>query len=147
MIGFASSIRRGRWRIRATIKSRTRSDGYDIDIVAELILPSQTPPGLILDLLFEAISGPPGSQYYGKVERQTRCVTVHYADGMHLDITPTILFDASDPRQSWLFHAKAHWAKRGRDLAYRRLKVGMVSRGFTRRHIIPTTSVIAIRAW
>lgn len=97
----------GSMAIRATIKSRKRSDGYDIDIVAELILPSQTPPGLILDLLFEAINGPPGSQYHGKVERQTRCVTVYYADGMHLDITPTILFDASDPRRSWLFHAKA----------------------------------------
>jgi hypothetical protein len=97
----------GSMAIRATIKSRKRSDGYDIDIVAELILAPQTQPGLVLDLLFEAINGPPGSQYHGKVERQTRCVTVYYADGMHLDITPTILLDASDPRRSWLFHAKA----------------------------------------
>lgn len=97
----------GSMAIRATIKSRKRGDGYDIDIVAELILPPQTPPDLVLDLLFEAINGPPGSQYHGKVERQTRCVTVYYADGMHLDITPTILLDATDPRRSWLFHAKA----------------------------------------
>lgn len=96
----------GSMAIRATIKSRKRGDGYDIDIVAELILPPQTPPDLVLDLLFEAINGTPGSQYYGKVERQTRCVTVYYADGMHLDITPTILLDATDPRRSWLFHAK-----------------------------------------
>lgn len=97
----------GSMAIRATIRSRKRSDGYDIDIVAELILPPHTPPALILDLLFEAINGPPGSQYHGKCERQTRCVTVHYADGMHLDITPTILVDEFDLRRSWLFHAKA----------------------------------------
>lgn len=96
----------GSMAIRATIKSRKRSDGYDIDIVAELILPPHTPPGVILDLLFEAINGQPGSQYHGKVERQTRCVTVYYADGMHLDITPTILVDEFDLRRSWLFHAK-----------------------------------------
>ncbi|MBN9266233.1 MAG: nucleotidyltransferase [Hyphomicrobium sp.] len=97
----------GSMAIRATITSRKRGDGYDIDIVAELILPLDTPPGRVLDLLFEAINGPRGSRYHGMVERQSRCVTVHYADGMHLDITPTILVDAYDPRRSILFHAKA----------------------------------------
>lgn len=96
----------GSMAIRATIKSRRRSDGYDIDIVAELVLPADTPPGLVLDILFEAINGPPGSKYHGMVERQTRCVTVYYADGMHLDITPTLLVDEYDPRRSVLFHAK-----------------------------------------
>ena len=96
----------GSMAIRATIKSRRRSDGYDIDIVAELILPPNTPPGVVLDILFEAINGPLGSKYHGMVERQTRCVTVYYADGMHLDITPTLLVDEHDPRRSVLFHAK-----------------------------------------
>jgi hypothetical protein len=96
----------GSMAIGATIKSRKRSDGYDIDIIAELILPAHTAPGAVLDVLFTAINGPPGSQYHGKVERQTRCVTVYYADGMHLDITPTLLVDEFDPRRSMLFHAK-----------------------------------------
>lgn len=96
----------GSMAIRATITSRKRSDGYDIDIVAELNLPANTPPALVLDLLFEAINGPPGSRYHGNVERQTRCVTVNYADAMHLDITPTILVDEHDARLSLLFHAK-----------------------------------------
>jgi len=96
----------GSMAIRATIKSRRRSDGYDIDIVAELILPPDTRPAVVLDMLFEAINGPPGSKYHGMVERQTRCVTVYYADGMHLDITPTLLIDEHDPRRSVLFHAK-----------------------------------------
>ena len=96
----------GSMAIGATIKSRKRSDGYDIDIVAELDVPPDLDPGEILDLLFEATNGPTGSRYHGMVERQTRCVTVYYADGMHLDITPSVLLDAADPRRSHIFHAK-----------------------------------------
>jgi Second Messenger Oligonucleotide or Dinucleotide Synthetase domain len=96
----------GSMAIRATIKARRRDDGYDIDIVAELDLPIDTPPSKVLDLLFEAINGPPGSQYHGKVKRQTRCVTIYYADDMHIDVTPSILLDPEDERKSRIFHAK-----------------------------------------
>jgi hypothetical protein len=105
----------GSMAIRATIKARRREDGFDIDIVAELVLPPGITPAQVLDLLFEAINGPPGSMYHGMVERQTRCVTVYYADGMHLDITPSRLLDEHDPRRSHICHAKpeepraAHW--------------------------------------
>lgn len=96
----------GSMAIGATIKARKREDGYDIDIIAELMLHISTPPARVLDLLFEAVNGPSGSQYHGKVKRQTRCVTVEYEDGMHIDITPSILIDESDPRKSVIFHAK-----------------------------------------
>jgi hypothetical protein len=96
----------GSMAIRATIKSRRRADGFDIDIVSELMLPPGSAPARALDLLFEAINGPPGSMYHGRVVRQTRCVTVEYADGMHLDITPSELLDPHDPRRSHIFHAK-----------------------------------------
>lgn len=96
----------GSMAIRATIKARKREDGFDIDIIAELMLPHSLQPSEILDLLFDAINGAPGSLYHGMVERQTRCVTVYYADGMHLDITPTLLVDDRDPRRSHIFHAK-----------------------------------------
>ncbi len=96
----------GSMAIRATIRARRRDDGYDIDIVAELDLPADTSPGAALDLLFEALNGPPGSRYHGQVDRQTRCVTVHYADGMHLDVTPSVLINPQDARKSIIFHAK-----------------------------------------
>lgn len=96
----------GSMAIKATIKSRRREDGYDIDIVCELLLPVATSPAEFLDLLFEAIKGEPGSMYHDMVERQTRCITVHYADGMHLDVTPSMLLDENDPRRSHIFHAK-----------------------------------------
>ena len=92
--------------IRATIRSRRRADGYDIDIVAELILPASTPPAVVLDLLYHAINGEKGSRYHGMVKRQTRCITVEYEDGMHLDMTPSILITETDPRVSQIFHAK-----------------------------------------
>ncbi len=96
----------GSMAIGATIKARRREDGYDIDIIAELLLPTTAAPAGVLDLLFEAVNGHPGSQYHGKVIRQTRCVTVEYEDGMHLDVTPSTLLDESDPRKSFIFHAK-----------------------------------------
>jgi hypothetical protein len=96
----------GSMAIRATIRSRKRSEGYDIDIVAELILPLWMAPGDILDLLFVAINGPRGSRYHGKVKRQSRCVTVEYEDGMHLDVTPSLLLDVGMPRLSHIFHAR-----------------------------------------
>ena len=96
----------GSMAIRATIRSRKRSEGYDIDIVAELILPPWISPARVLDFLFEAINGEPGSRYYSKVKRQSRCVTVEYDDGMHLDVTPSLLVDPHTPRLSHIFHAK-----------------------------------------
>ena len=96
----------GSMAIKATIKSHRRADGFDIDIVSELNLPAWMTPAQILDLLYETIRGEPGSLYYDMVERQTRCVTVYYADGMHLDVTPSMLLDESDPRRSHIFHAK-----------------------------------------
>jgi hypothetical protein len=97
----------GSMAIRATIKSRKRKDGFDIDLIAELLVPLSLQPAEVLDLLYEAINGQSGSRYYGMVERQTRCITVFYEDGMHLDITPAVLIDEDDPRKSFIFHAKA----------------------------------------
>lgn len=96
----------GSMAIKATIKSRRREDGYDIDIVSELNLPAWMTPAQILDVLYEAIKGEKGSMYHDMVERQTRCVTIYYADGMHLDVTPSMLLDENDPRRSHIFHAK-----------------------------------------
>jgi hypothetical protein len=76
----------GSMAIGATIRSRDEDDLFDIDLVAEMDLPGAT-PAQMLDTLFEAVNGPRGSKYHGKVRRQTRCVTVDYED-MHLDITP-----------------------------------------------------------
>ena len=85
----------GSMAIGATIASRLKTDEFDIDVVSQLDLPDNTSPQKVLDLLFEAIRGEPGSQYYQMAERRTRCVTVHYSDAMHLDVTPALRRDGN----------------------------------------------------
>jgi hypothetical protein len=91
--------------INATIASRARNDDFDIDIIAELELPPNSDPQLVLDCLYHAIRGEPGSRYYDMTKRQTRCVTVEYAD-MHLDVTPMVRRTQTPERESFVFHHK-----------------------------------------
>ena len=97
----------GSMAIGATIASRLRTDEFDIDIVAQLDLPHNVSPKDALDLLFEAIRGKPGSRYYRMAKRRTRCVTVNYADSMHLDVTPVVRMGGTLERQSFIFHHRA----------------------------------------
>lgn len=95
----------GSMSIGATIWSRLDAEDYDIDVIVELLFPANISPQVVLDLLFEAVRGEPGSRYYDKAERRTRCVTVHYED-MHLDLTPSVLVAERDPRTSRIYHHK-----------------------------------------
>lgn len=91
--------------IGATIRAKFRFEGFDIDIIVELIAPGLT-PWQALELLYEAMRGERGSLYYDMTERQTRCVTIHYADGMHLDLSLAELISEIDPRRSYIYHSK-----------------------------------------
>jgi len=97
----------GSMAIGATIASKLRTDEFDIDVVAQLDLPPDVSPQEALDLLFETIRGEPGSRYYRMAERRTRCVTVNYADDMHLDVTPMVRMWGTPDRQSLIFHHRA----------------------------------------
>ncbi len=99
----------GSMRIGATINSRVTNDEFDIDAVTQLGLPAATAPCDVLDALFRAVRGEPGSRYFGRTRRRSRCVTVSYGDGMHVDLTPAILQAGTPPRQSWIFE---HESKR-----------------------------------
>jgi hypothetical protein len=61
---------------------------------------------MVLDALYRAIRGEPGSRYYDKATRHTRCVCVTYEDGMHIDLTPAVLVGQREPRTSVIFHSK-----------------------------------------
>lgn len=94
----------GSMAIGATIASKLKTDEFDIDVVAQLDLPRNISPWEPLDLLYKAIRGEPGSRYYAKTKRRTRCVTVDYSDDMHLDVTPTLRMKGTLERQSLIFH-------------------------------------------
>jgi hypothetical protein len=92
----------GSMAIDATISTRGTDDEYDLDIVASLDMRPDADPDAVLDALFQALDGYPTSR---GVERQTRCVTVRYADRMHLDITPASRLSGGAERESHIFHA------------------------------------------
>jgi len=92
----------GSMAIDATISIRGTDDEYDLDLVAALTLEPDAAPDEVLDLLYRSVVGYPTSE---KVERQTRCVTVRYADRMHLDITPAVRLPHGAERESHIFHA------------------------------------------
>jgi hypothetical protein len=92
----------GSMAIDATISTRGHDDEYDLDIVAELDIDPATPSDEALDLLHRSLKGYPTSR---RVERQTRCVTLRYADNMHLDVTPASRLPGGRERESHIFHA------------------------------------------
>lgn len=94
----------GSMAIGATVASRLQYDEHDIDLIAELDIPANTEPCAVLDLLEEAIRGEPGSRYYDKVGRHSRCIQVRY-DGMHLDITPMVRLPHLNERCGNIYHA------------------------------------------
>lgn len=100
----------GSMAIGATISSKLENDEFDIDLIAILDMPSDTPPHRMLDILEEAIRGEPGSRYYGKTNRCTRCIQVHYADDMHLDVTPMVRIHALPEKCGYIYHAPRRYA-------------------------------------
>ena len=95
----------GSMMIGATIASRLATDEFDIDLMLELDLPPAVAPAAVLDAVYAAIRGERGSRYHDMAHRQTRCVTVHYAD-MHLDVTPAVRLRGRVERVSHIFHSK-----------------------------------------
>lgn len=90
----------GSMAIDATISTRGTDDEYDIDAVAEILGGSEGPEAL-LDLLEAALDGYPVE----RMERKTRCITLYYADGMHLDVTPARRL-APKEKEGAIAHAK-----------------------------------------
>ncbi len=93
----------GSMSIDATISTKGTDEEYDLDIVAQLGGTFRTMSALeILKALENALIGFRGL----KVVRQSRCVTLYYKDGMHLDISPSIRELETPDRQSHICHAK-----------------------------------------
>ncbi|WP_160004743.1 nucleotidyltransferase [Rhizobium sp. 18055] len=93
----------GSMAIDATISTRGTDDEYDIDIIAQVggRFRTMSPLDVLLTLERGLVD------CHGlKVTRQTRCITLHYADNMHLDISPVIRDYGYPDRQSHIMHAK-----------------------------------------
>lgn len=93
----------GSMAIDATISTRGTDDEYDLDFISQLGGRfRQMEPLAILQAVEDAYRNYPVQ----KVVRQTRCVTLYYADNMHLDITPALRAYGRLDREGWITHAK-----------------------------------------
>ena len=90
--------------VGATIASRKRENGFDIDVIVELS--GRYRPEQALDLLYRAIKGSPGSKYHDNTKKQSRCITVEFPDNMHIDLSPAVLINPEVERLSWIFESK-----------------------------------------
>jgi hypothetical protein len=95
----------GSMAIDATTSTRGTDDEFDLDAVIELIVTVGVAPALVLDFLFYALK-----DYPVRVSRQSRCVTLHYADGMHIDLTPSRRHPGTAAFESSIFHANPEQA-------------------------------------
>ena len=95
----------GSMAIDATTSTRGTDDEFDLDLVIELALQAGVAPTVVLDLLFLALK-----DYPVRISRQSRCVTLHYADGMHIDLTPSRRHPGTATFESSIFHANPEQA-------------------------------------
>jgi hypothetical protein len=95
----------GGFMIGATTARHATDADFDIDVMVQIDWPANVDPEIALSTLHQAIRAEPGSRYYKKSERKTRCSTVNY-DGMHLDVTPAVLFAGRKEKTSFIFHSK-----------------------------------------
>jgi Second Messenger Oligonucleotide or Dinucleotide Synthetase domain len=96
----------GSFATGTAIASSVSKDQHDVDVVIELDIAATSDPMRTLQLLFEAINSAPGSRYHGRVKLNSRCVTVHYDDGVHVDLMPIARLSATPEKAGNLFHSK-----------------------------------------
>ena len=96
----------GSMATRSTVARVSDKDEYDIDAIVVLNILRDSHPDAVVNALYQAIRGKPGSRYHDKTIRHTRCVCVSYEDGMHIDLTPAVQMDERMPRTSLIFHSK-----------------------------------------
>lgn len=95
----------GGMAIGATVARHSTDSEFDIDVMAQIDWPTNIDPETALATTHHAIRGEPGSRYYKKVDRKTRCSTVQY-DGSHLDVTPTVRLIDREEKTGYIFHSK-----------------------------------------
>ncbi|RWD71674.1 hypothetical protein [Mesorhizobium sp.] len=97
----------GSFSIHAATYSRVKDGQHDVDVVMEVDVQPGTDPEWMLDTLFDAVKGEPGSKYNDyKVDRNTRCVTVTYPDGVTVDLMPVVRIPGGPERSAHLHHHK-----------------------------------------
>ena len=97
----------GSFAIHAATRSNIKQDQHDVDAVLELNCAVDSNPEWVLDELYKAIRGEPGSKYFDySIEKNSRCVTVTYPGGVTVDLMPVVRLEGMPERVAVLFHHK-----------------------------------------
>jgi hypothetical protein len=96
----------GSFATGTAILSHVKTSQHDVDVVIELNVLPTAAPASILQALYEAINSDPGSRYYGRARKNSRCVTVTYEDGTTVDLMPIARLAGRPERAGHLFHHK-----------------------------------------
>jgi hypothetical protein len=89
----------------STIASHDDRSDFDLDAMAVVDWPLDVDPEYALATLHGTVAGEKGSRYHDKADRKTRCTQIVY-DGMHLDVTPSVLISHRAAKTSFIFHSK-----------------------------------------
>lgn len=92
----------GSFRTQSTTAANSDRDDFDVDCMLELAIDPHSEPEEVLKVVYSAIDRGPGTRYHGLVSLKRRCVRVQY-ENMHLDLTPSVLIDRTNPRESSIF--------------------------------------------
>ncbi|ACT59518.1 SMODS domain-containing nucleotidyltransferase [Hirschia baltica] len=99
----------GSMAIGAAIRGQIKRDVPDVDVVLVLDIAADSSPIDVLTLVKEAITRGGDDDTYRncKVEVNSRCVTVEYADGSTVDLMPVVVIKDDPTIPIWqLFHYK-----------------------------------------
>ena len=96
----------GSFATGTAILSHVATSQHDVDVVIELDLPASSQPSEVVTMLYQAINGPSGSRYNGRVRQNSRCVTVTYEDDTKVDLMPIVRLVGQPERAGVLFHFK-----------------------------------------
>ncbi len=97
----------GSFSIHTATRSRLKTDQHDVDAVLEIDVSPEEDPAWVLEELYKAIKGEKGSKYFDySIEKNSRCVTVTYPDGVTVDLMPVVRIAGTPERVATLFHHK-----------------------------------------
>jgi hypothetical protein len=78
----------GSFATGTAIVSRVAKNQHDVDVVMEINASPRAPPSEILQMLYQAINGEPGTRYHDMIRQNSRWITVTYEDGATVDLMP-----------------------------------------------------------
>jgi hypothetical protein len=92
----------GSFRVGTTISACEDNEDYDIDLILEIAVSALSSPEQVLQFVADVMERGKGLLQFKSCRKKKRCVTIEYAD-MHLDITPAVLIDGTNPRVIGIF--------------------------------------------